>query len=87
MRLTREAVQVLHALARYPGSMRPVSEWLGVLPFDAGTFVQALAELGAAHPPLVTGRNEGDEDHEIHVVGITTEGVRRAHDDPDEGVL
>lgn len=86
MRLTKESTQVLRALAEHPGEMRPVREWLGVLPFDAPTLVQAVAELGGARPPLVAGCNVGEEGKEVHIVGITDEGVRRAREDGDPGV-
>ena len=81
MVLTRQAAQVLRAMARAaggPGTMRPVGAWLALLPFDAPTFVQAVAELGGKNPPLVVGRTEGEGDEEIHTVGLTPEGMRQA---------
>ncbi|GIG68146.1 hypothetical protein [Phytomonospora endophytica] len=81
MLLTKQAAQVLRAMAAAPGgagTMRPVGAWLSLLPFDAPTFVQAIAELGGKTPPLVNGRTEGEGDEEIHVVGLTQEGLRQS---------
>jgi hypothetical protein len=78
MVLTKQAAQVLRAMAASgpAGTMRPVGSWLSLLSFDAPTFVQAVAELGGKN--LVTGRTEGEGDEEVHVVGLTEEGVRQS---------
>lgn len=84
MLLTKQSAQVLRAMAGHGRAMRPVGAWLSLLPFDASTFVQAVAELGGKNPPLVAGRTEGEDDEEIHVVGLTEEGLRRAAEEIEE---
>lgn len=84
MKLNPEAIAVLRAMAaRDGGAARPVRSWLSVLPFDDRTVIQSIAELGGHNPPYVRGRIEGEEDEEVHTVGVTPAGLERAQV-PDE---